>query len=104
MGGMVLQLGWICLFLGSALFFVSATVVSRANAGVLVPYWTRPEQTPRVSVVLRVVAAVLVALGVTLVAPAVGIWSGALVVAAFARGAAVFAVHNHRVEAEAAGD
>ncbi|WP_157428061.1 hypothetical protein [Agromyces salentinus] len=88
---------WLSAIIGVGLLTWSVVVVSRANAGDELPYWTNAARTPRRSMGLRVAGVALVILGTGLLSPTLSYWAVAIVVGAFLPGIALMIWHNQAV-------
>ncbi|MFC4140140.1 MULTISPECIES: hypothetical protein [unclassified Microbacterium] len=97
---MIDLVAWLGVFAGGAVFYQSAKVVSAANAGRPLPYWRKPEVTPRAAIVLRVVGIALVTASATFLVPALGYWAIAVLVMALLPALVAIPLHNRSVSAD----
>jgi hypothetical protein len=94
MGHVATTAAWLGVIVGVGLLTWSVSVVSRANPGDNLPYWSNAERTPGRSIGLRAAGVALVVLGASLLSPALGYWAVAVVVAAFTPGVLLLIRHN----------
>ncbi|MFC8681924.1 hypothetical protein ACFT30_10410 [Microbacterium ureisolvens] len=94
---MIDLVGWFGLLAGGALFYQSARLVSQANAGRRVPYWSSPVVTPRPAFWMRGAGVLLAALSTSLLASTLGFWTVAVILAALLSGLATIPIHNRRL-------
>ncbi|QEW03494.1 hypothetical protein [Microbacterium lushaniae] len=89
--------GWLSVLIGVVLLTWSSRIVNLANAGRQVPYWTKPDETPKRSIWMRVLGVFFLLVGVFMFTATLGYWSVAVVLAGFAPGTALIALHNRQL-------
>ena len=89
--------GWLSVLVGVGLLTWSSHMVNSDNAGRRVPYWTKADHTSSRSIWLRVLGVIFLIVGVAMLSATLGYWSAAVVLAAFAPGTALIALHNRRL-------
>ncbi|REJ05034.1 hypothetical protein DY023_12415 [Microbacterium bovistercoris] len=97
---MIDLVAWLGVFAGGAVFYQSVKVVTEANAGRRLPYWRRPEVTPRAAIGLRVVGIALVTASAAFLVPALGYSAIAVLVMALLPGLVAIPLHNRRITAD----
>ena len=93
---MVVVVAWLGVIAGGVVFYLAMRVVSRANTGRRIPYWSKPEVTPGAAIGLRMLGIFLVAFSASLLAPSIGVWSVVVLVAALAPALLMIPIHNRR--------
>ena len=93
---MVVVGAWLGVIAGGVVFYLSMRVVSRANTGRRIPYWSKPEVTPGAAIGLRMLGIFLVAFSASFLAPSIGLWSIAVLVAALTPALLLIPTHNRR--------